>query len=223
MGGLIKRWIPFVIFILAPGLIVLSGYFIADMAPWRDMMVEWAVIIAAFAFLLGILNVLRVHGRQIQRQRDGWFYSLILIFAMLVAWIPPATQSLTLDFLNIPVPAQIESTIDATSQWIFRYVISPLGSSLAALIVFTLALAAFRMLRTRPNAWTVLFLGVVIVVLLGGAPFMLELAWLTGVRSWIVNVWSMAGIRGLLLGVALGVIVTALRIFIASEQPYSES
>jgi hypothetical protein len=223
MGGLIKRWIPFVLFILTPGLIVLSGYFITDMAPLRDIMIEWAVIVAAFAFLLGILNVLSVHGRRIRRQRDGWFYSLILISAMLLAWIPPAAQSLTLDFLNIPVPAQVESTIGATSRWIYHYIISPLGSSLAALIVFTLALSAFRMLRIRPSAWTILFLGVVIIVLIGGAPFIVELGWLTGIRSWIVNVWSMAGIRGLLLGVALGVVVTALRIFTGSEQPYSES
>ncbi|HDQ70641.1 MAG TPA: hypothetical protein ENN19_00920 [Chloroflexi bacterium] len=196
---------------------------IAPLTELRDMMVEWAVIISAFAFLLGLLNVLQVHGRHIRRRRSGWFYSLILVLAMLLTWIPPAFQSLGLDFLGIPVSSEAQAMLATTSQWIFDYVITPLGASLAALLAFTLVLAALRIFRARLNAWAVIFLVTVVVVLLGSIPFTTGLEWLTGIRSWIIDVLSTAGIRGLLLGVALGVIVTALRVFIVSEQPYSES
>ena len=89
-------------------------------------------------------------------------------------------------------------------------------------MVFTLALAAFRLLRARPSPATVLFLAIVAIVLLGTTPFV-GLEQLADVRDWIVNVPGMAGMRGLLLGVALGTVITALRVFLTIDQPYSES
>ena len=67
-----------------------------------------------------------------------------------------------------------------------------------------------------------LFLAVVAVVLLGSTP-LVGLEWLADVRDWIVNVPGMAGMRGLLLGVALGTVITAIRVFLTVERPYSES
>jgi hypothetical protein len=175
---------------------------------WRDVLVEWAVIVAAFAFLLGIFNILRVHGGRIGHRRQGWPYSLVLLLVMVVAWIPP--------LLPVGIPGQ--ETLDRA---VFDYVISPVGASLAALVVFTLALAAFRLLRVRRGAGAVLFLLTVAVVLLGSVPF-IGLEWLAGIRDWIINVPGMAGMRGLLLGVALGTVITALRVLVASERPHSE-
>jgi len=215
MSSLIKKWIPLLIATIT-GLIVLFGYLFPGrlliyyrgrVTEWRDVLVEWAVIVAAFAFLLGMFNILRVHGGQILRRRQGWPYSLVLLFAMLVAWVPPI----------LPSSVPIQETLDHA---IFDYVISPLGASLAALVVFTLALAAFRLLRARRSAGAVLFLLVVAVVLLGSVPFT-GMEWLADIRDWIVNVPGMAGMRGLLLGVALGVVITGLRVLVGSERPYS--
>lgn len=218
MGKLVKRWIPGLLFATLPGLIVLFGhlfpnrlltYYQGRVVEWRDVLVEWAVIVAAFAFLLGMFNVLRVHGERVGRRRKGWFYSLVLLLAMLVAWIPP--------LLPAGTPVQ-----DVANRAVFDSVISPVGAALAALVVFTLALAALRLLRVRRSAGAVFFLLIVVVVLLGSTP-LTGLEWLADVRDWIVNVPGMAGMRGLLLGVALGTVVTALRVLLASDQPYSES
>jgi membrane-bound metal-dependent hydrolase YbcI (DUF457 family) len=105
---------------------------------------------------------------------------------------------------------------------VFDYVIAPLGAALAALVVFTLVLAAFRLLRVRRSAGVVLFLLVVVIVLLGSTP-LVGLEWLADLRDWIVNVPGMAGMRGLLLGVALGTVITALRVLLTSERPHTES
>lgn len=211
MGSLVKRWIPFIFFVLLPGVVVLAGY-LAPMSQilvgFRDYLVEWAVIVAAFAFLLGMFNILRVHGGKVLRRRQGWFYSLVLLLAMLIAIIPPILPS------DTPIQNRLNRIV-------FDYVISPLGASLAALVVFTLTLAAFRLLRTQRSFGAVFFLLLVAVILLGNSPFV-GLEWLTGIRDWIITVPGMAGMRGLLLGVALGTVVTALRVFIASERPYSE-
>lgn len=217
MSKLVKQWIPSLLFATIPGLVVLLGYLFPGrlliqyrgrVVEWRDVLVEWAVIVAAFAFLLGIFNILRVHGGRIGHRYQGWPYSLVLLLVMVVAWIPP--------LLPVGIPGQ--ETLDRA---VFDYVISPVGASLAALVVFTLALAAFRLLRVRRGAGAVLFLLTVAVVLLGSVPF-IGLEWLAGFRDWIINVPGMAGMRGLLLGVALGTVITALRVLVVSERPHSE-
>ena len=217
MSKLVKQWIPSLLFATIPGLVVLLGYLFPGrlliqyrgrVVEWRDVLVEWAVIVAAFAFLLGIFNILRVHGGRIGHRRQGWPYSLVLLLVLVVAWIPP--------LLPGGIPGQ--ETLDRA---VFDYVISPVGASLAALVVFTLALAAFRLLRVRRGAGAVLFLLTVVVVLLGSVPF-IGLEWLAGIRDWIINVPGMAGMRGLLLGVALGTVITALRVLVVSERPHSE-
>ena len=206
MGRLIKQWFP-VLIATVTGLVVLAGYLIPSpsLIFYRDRLVEWAVIVAAFAFILGLFNILRVHGERAFRLRQGWPYSLVLLLAALVAWVPPV----------------LYGPSDTLTQQMLDYVISPLGASLAALLVFTLALAAFRLLRARRSVEVVLFILIVAVVLLGNAPF-IGLEWLADVRDWIINVPGMAGVRGLLLGVALGTVITALRVFVAIDRPHSE-
>nr|HID15101.1 hypothetical protein [Anaerolineae bacterium] len=206
MSRLIKRWIPILIATIT-GLVVLAGYLVPSPLStyYRDVLVEWAVIVAAFAFILGLFNILRVHGARLVRLRQGWPYSLVLLLVALVAWLPP--------LLYGPSGTPTQQMLD--------YVIGPLGASLAALVVFTLALAAFRLLRVRRSVGAVFFVLIVAAILLGSAPFT-GLEWLAGIRDWIVNVPGMAGMRGLLLGVALGTVITALRLFVASDRPHSE-
>jgi len=211
MSSLIKRWLPFLLFTMLPGFVVLLGYLIPAPALtyFRDRLVEGAVIVAAFAFLLGTFNILHVHGGKVLHRRRDWYCSLVLLLAMLVAVVPPI----------LPPGSTIQRDLDHV---VYGYVISPLGASLAALVVFTLALAAFRLMRTRRSAGAMFFLLVVAIVLLGSAPFV-GFEWLASFRDWIVNVPGMAGMRGLLLGVALGIVMTALRVFLAIERPYGES
>jgi len=206
MGRLIKQWFP-VLIATVTGLVVLAGYLVPSppLIFYRDRLVEWAVIVAAFAFILGLFNILRVHGGRAIRLRQGWPYSLVLLLAALVAWVPPV----------------LYGPSGTLTQQMLDYVISPLGASLAALLVFTLALAAFRLLRARRSVEVVLFILIVAVVLLGNAPF-IGLERLADVRDWIINVPGMAGVRGLLLGVALGTVITALRVFVAIDRPHSE-
>jgi hypothetical protein len=217
MSKLVKRWIPSLLFATLPGLVVLFGYLFPGrllihyrgrVMEWRDVLVEWAVIVAGFALLLGLFNVLRVHGERIGRRQRGWPYSLVLLLAMMVAWVPPVLSP------DNPMQKMLDRTV-------FDYVISPLGASLAALVVFALSLAAFRLLRARRSVGAVFFLLVVALALLGSVPFT-GLEWLADIRDWIINVPGMAGMRGLLLGVAVGTVITALRVFLTSERPHSE-
>ena len=219
MSSIVKKWIPILIAIVT-GLVVLSGYLFPNrllfyyrghVTEWRDVLVEWAVIVASFAIILGASNILRVHGRRILRRRHGWFYSLVLLFATMAAIVPPL----------LPPDHPIQGAYDL-NQALMKFVIGPLGASLGALLVFTLTLAAFRLLRTRRSVGAACFVAIVVALLLGSTP-LIGLEPLADIRDWIIKVPGMAGMRGLLLGVALGTILTALRVLMAGERPYSES
>lgn len=207
MSRIVKHWVPILV-ASATGVLVLLGYLfpaVTVLARCRETLIEWAVIVAAFALVLGLLNILRVHGGRVVRWQQGSGHSLLLLIAALVAW----------------VPALLYEPSSPINQKLLEYIIGPLGASLAGLMAFTLGLAAFRLLRVRRSVDALIFMLVVMVTLLGSAP-LVGLGWLFEIRAWIVNVPGMAGTRGLLLGVAIGTVITALRVILASDRPHSE-
>jgi len=206
MERVVRKWIPVSIAVVT-GLLTLAGYLFPRTlwGSYRDQLVEWGVIVGGFALILGLLNVISVHSKRVFNLGKGWVYSLVLLVAALVSWMPPVTQG----------PSR-----GATRQ-IFDIIIAPVGASLAALLVFTLTLATFRLLRDRRSPWSLLFIVVVGLTLLGSTPVR-GLEWLSDVRGWLIRVPGMAGVRGLLLGVALGILVTGLRVLLTRDFPYSE-
>jgi hypothetical protein len=211
MSHLVRQWIPFLISILVATIVLLGYMFPNALAfnyrgqrtPVQHILAEWAVIVSSFALLLGLWNIGRVHVGKAFRQRK--IDSLIFVFSAL------ATLLLWLAVTFSPDQG-VAGVAEGAVQGIFDYVISPIGASLAALVVVALALAAFRLLRARRNAWAIVFGLVVIATLLTTIPLAgLGTGLFSSVRHWIVNVFGMAGMRGLLLGVVLGTVITALR------------
>lgn len=187
------------------GIIVLADFFFAQ--PLLDLLGialrEWAIILTAFAMLLGIFNILSVHVRRIiKRDESGTGYSVIvLISAALVGMI---------GFLaGLPSPAMM---------WIFENIYSPVQSALFALLAFFLATAAYRALRAR-SVETLLMLAAALIVFIGQTPL---LNLLSDAKDWILRVPAEAGVRGILIGVALGTIATGLRLLVGLDRPYSE-
>lgn len=214
MSRLIKVWIPTAIAVIA-GAAALIGY-VVPAARWLTAsLTEWAVIVAAFALMAGIVNVLHVHVGRLAHAKRGSLYSVVLLLAAAASFAP---------FVLEMVPVRGLESVQTSSSWVFKYVIRPTAASLGAVLAFTLALAGFRLLRGRANAQTALFAAIAAVVLLGSSPLVLvdELP-LSSVREWLVGVLALAGTRGLLLGVAIGTMVTGLRILMGADRPHSES
>lgn len=206
MRRVTKKWVPIFVAITS-GLLTLAGYLLPRtvLSVYRDRLVEWAIIVAAFALILGLFNVLRVHGERVLRPGETRPYSLVLIVVALVSWIPPL----------------LYGTSHMATQAMLEYVIRPLGGAVAALVVFTLTLSAVRLLRHRRTPLSVLFLVVVVLTLIGTAPIR-GMGYVSDIRDWLIQVPGMAGMRGLLLGVALGTVVTGVRVLLGSDRPHSE-
>jgi len=204
--SLVRKWLSIVV-ASATGILVLLGSLWRThlaLAEIRNTLVDWAVIVAGFAFILGVLNVLRVHGGRVVHLKKGWVYSSVLLAAATAAAIATTLQG----------PS------GNVTQAMFSTVITPVGASLAALVLFALVIAAFRMLRVRRDASSVLFAAVVVVALLGTTPLIGWSGLVHPSRDWAVNVFGMAGMRGLFLGVALGTVITALRALLLGDWPH---
>ncbi len=192
----------------ASGAIVLMGYFL-DLYWLQDlrlMFVDWAVILAAVALLVGVLNLARVHWNRVRASQKGSFHSLVLIVSLL------ATLVIVIVFGGPTTP---------WSMWIYNHILIPVEASLLALLAVILIYAFARMFHRGVTFPMLIFAGVVVIVLIGSFSLPgLELPVLRELRAWLTQVWALGGVRGILLGVALGTIATGLRILLGSDRPY---
>ncbi len=193
---------------ISTGLLVLLGYFLplGSLAGLRVAIVQWAVILAGAAVFIGVLNLLSVHYKKIRAKEKNSIYSLLLIASLL----------LTLLFGMISGPNS------PTMLNIFSMIILPVEASLMAVMAVTLIYASIRLLRKRNDLMSIIFLFVAVLVMLGSAPlpfFQLPL-FSSLIRPYLVNIFATSGARGILIGVALGTLLTGLRVLMGADRPY---
>jgi hypothetical protein len=173
------------------------------------LLVSWVAIVIAFALFLGFANVISVHWNRIRAQKSGAVYSGVLLFSLAITLI---------------VGFYFGGPNSYESQFIFNFILQPLEATFFALLALFIASAAFRTFRIRiRNPETIFFVLFAVIVLLGQVPLGIYL-WseFPVIKDWILNVPTLAGIRGILLGVALGTIATGLRILIGADRSYTD-
>jgi hypothetical protein len=168
-------------------------------------LVSWAAILTAFALFLGFANVVSVHWSRLRTQKPGAIYSVVLLVSLF------GTLGLGLG-----------GPLSANSQFIFNYILQPLEATFFALLALFIATAAFRAFRVR-SLESFFFVLFAVIVLLGQVPVSIYL-WpeFPVIKDWVLNVPTLAGVRGILLGVSLGVIATGLRVLMGADRPYSD-
>ena len=204
-----KRILPVAIAIAA-GLIVLVDFFVYNphLHALQQILVDWALILTAFALILGLFNVLAVHFKRIKDRQQRWRYSPFLIVALVVV--------LVFGLLDFRGP---EGNV---VRGIFWNLIFPVQATIASLLAFYVASAAYRAFRAR-SLESAVVLAVGVIVLLGQVPVGVYL-WdrLPTIKAWILEVPTTAGARGIILGVALGTVATGLRVLLGIDRPYTE-
>lgn len=207
-GTLLRRQLIPVSLAIAVGLVVLLGQFISNATLDNIIaaLVGWGAIVAAFALLLGLANLILFHTKRIVKRDAQMLYSILILASAAGVFL-----------LVLP-----SGGTGAASRWVMRYIYQPLEASFLALLVFFIATAVYRALRVR--TWEMaLFAISAVIVLIGSAPFMQVISPLfPALSEWVVNVPALAGQRGILLGVALGIIATGLRLLTGIDRPYSE-
>lgn len=191
------------------GVIILLGALLpfGQLAAIRVVLLQWALILAAVALVVGVFNLLRVHYGRVSAREKGTLYSALLIVFMLI------TVALGL-FLG---------PTDPTVMLLFNAIQVPVEASLTAVLAVTLLYASVRLLRWRTDLVAVIFIVTAVVILLGTAPlpFIGTIPVLGDViRPFVAQVLAAGGARGILIGVALGTLTTGLRILFGADRPY---
>jgi len=194
-------------FAIAAGLFVLSGYFfpVDQLIQLRVRLIDWAIIIAAMAVLIGIYNLIAVQMEKIRARQKGGTYGALLVVSLIVTF--------GLGLILGPENPYMRLTVDA--------IIVPVEASLMAILAVTLIYASIRLLRRRVDVTSVLFLVVAVIFLIAIVPT--PFGGLTPIQDFILQVagmFSRGGARGLLIGIALGTLLTGLRVLFGIDRPY---
>lgn len=203
MMEIYRRTVP-VALAIALGLLTLVGLLFVPVV--GNTLASWAAFLAAVALLLGVINLLGVHAR---RMTQGNFYSAALVLSMLVVF-------------GLAISDLLGFTEDGVGT-VFEFVQAPLDMAMASLLAFFLLFAAFRMLQRQRTVWAALFIGTVLILLLASTALPSALAAIIDPLGRLIgDIFVTAGMRGILIGVALGVIVVALRLLTGVERPYDK-
>jgi hypothetical protein len=193
-------------FAIAAGVIVLLGYFfqIPQLELLRLRLTDWAIIIASMAVLIGIANLAFVQLEKIRTRQKGSLYGTLLVLSLI------ATFGLGLVFG--PDHQLMRLAVDA--------IIIPVEASLMAILAVTLIYASIRLFRRRVDIVTVLFLLTAVLFLLASMPTPFGALPGSQIITQFAGILSQGGARGLLIGIALGTLLTGLRVLFGIDRPY---
>jgi len=208
-----RREIPLIITFICGATMVVQ--FFIPHAPFSGLKAYFQhsyMVIAAFAMILGIGNLLKLHAKKVRDKRPKWGYSIVLMAGLVV----------------IAVPGFFFGGIkqDTVFDFIFQNALVPMQSTMFALLAFFVASASYRAFRAR-TVDAALLLTAGFLVMLGRVPIGDSLTWfmpdgfrMSDLANWIMAVPNTAGQRAIMMGAGLGIVATSLRVILGIERSY---
>src|SRR5215216_7550947 len=191
---------------ISAGIIVLLGYFVSiDPLPeLRILLTDWAILIAAMAVLVGIFNLVAVQMEKIRTRQKGAVYGALLVLSLIITFGFGLLLGPDHPFMRVVVDA----------------VIVPVEAALMAILAVTLIYASIRLFRRRIDVMSVLFLVAAVLFLIAIMPTPVGPLPGDQILQQFLGMLSRGGARGLLLGIALGTLLTGLRVIFGVDRPY---
>jgi hypothetical protein len=193
---------------ISTGILVLASMFLHPLLDGLlTILLRLAVILAGAAILIGIANLVSMHWMRVRRKEKKSVYSFVVISAFLI--------TLLAGILVGPNSPDFDFVITG-----LQY---PIEASLMGLTAVSLAFASISLIRRkRRSLFVYLFLGSALFFILisigvfegSNQPF------IKATGDFIENL-PIGGIRGLLIGVALGSLITGIRIITGVDRPYA--
>ncbi len=210
-----RREIPILITAIA-GVVFVVQYFIPH-SPFNHLdgwFSDWFSIVQACAIVLGSLNLLMISGQKIAGRKEGWGYAVVIILSFFLITI-------------IGFAGGEEFRDSGTGfDWLYNFTYVPLSSTMYAILAFFVASASYRAFRAR-NAEATLLLLAAFFVMLGRVPigdlvtmWMPEGFRMSNLATWIMDFPQTAGQRAIMIGIALGLVSTSLRVILGIERSH---
>ena len=225
-----KRNVPLLITALG-GFILIISYFIPATQGWGEVAAIWFDILASIAFILGGANLLKIHLKKISDKSVGWAYSAITLAAFLITLfvglgkVGVNPNSLYPEYGLSGHYREIGSPF----WWLYEYAFKPLTATMFAMLAFYISSAAFRAFRAK-NIEAILLLGTAFIILLGRTFAGVYLTawlpdWMSGLKIenltvFIMSVFNTAGNRAIMIGIALGIASTSLKVLLGVDRSY---
>ena len=201
-----RLFLPLVVTFIC-GIVMILHFFIPHrpISSIGDGLTDWYMIVASAAIFLGAANLVQVHIHRINTKARNWQYSpvvLIGFLAMMAAGLVWGVEE------NLPF------------DYMFQTMVVPMGATMFSLLAFFVASAAFRAFRAS-NWRATLLLASAFIVMLGRVPIG-GMIWkqIPVISEWMMQVPNMAGQRAVMIGAALGVVATSLRMIFGIERSY---
>ena len=198
------------------GVVFVVSYFIPH-SPFNRMnswFSDWFSIVQACAIILGALNLMVLSAQKVIKHKEGWVFALVIIASFLLITI--AGFSAWTGFRES----------GTGFDWLYRFVYIPLSATMFAILGFFVASASYRAFRAR-NLEATLLLIVAVLVMLGRVPvgdiftsFLPEGYRMSDVATWVMNYPQTAGQRAIMIGIALGLTSTSLRVILGVERSH---
>lgn len=213
-----KRRFPLLL-VLIFGILGIIPYYIPH-ATYQNfdngMRNDFLRILSAFAIILGLVSLLRVHQDKIKRKRENWPYSYVLIISFVMSSIIGLFGGVEGELF---LPTRIAG-LQFDIQTLYLNVIVPLGSTMFALLAFFMASAAYRAFRAR-SLESSLLLSAAFIIMIGVLPLADKISiHLPAFAQWIMDIPNVAAKRGITFGIALGAIATSLKIILGIERSW---
>jgi hypothetical protein len=208
----VKRTLPLIITFFV-GIVMVGEFFIPHYGyrMLTDEFLQWGLVLAAAAYLLGIVNLIQVNIPKITQRKPDWFYKLVMLLSLAI--------TLAIGFIG----GQDRQVEGAAYRWVYSSVFTPLSATMFSLLAFYIASAAFRAFRAR-NLDAGLLLGAAMLVMLARVPIGENLPYigegLGHLMNWIMDVPNTAARRSIFIGGALGAIATGLRVILGLERSH---
>jgi hypothetical protein len=190
----------------AVGVIILAAYFIVSkpLSALSSEIMSWGVIMSAFALCLASVNLVRKHVTQIARRDQLAPFSLALLIA----------------FFGITIAGLFRGSNSAEFTFFYKGILEPVSSSLYGMLAFYLLSAAFRTFRARSLEATFLLVSAVLVML--GRATIGSLIWegFPGLAEWFLGTPNAAADRGVIIGAALGLLSSGVRLMLGIDRAY---
>lgn len=205
---MLRRQLPLALCFIA-GVFMAVQYFIphSSVQDFYQRLLDWLMTLLAFAFLLGTVSLVKVHYHKLRNRADDRGFSLVVFFGLALTL---GTGFIHPEHINPGSPFDV----------VFQNIQIPIEATMFSLLAFYIASAAFRAFRARTLEATLLLVAAVIVML-GRVPIgdMIHDG-IPAATQWILNVPNLAAKRGIMIGVGLGMMATALKIMLGIERAW---
>ena len=187
---------------IVTGITMLATY-IWPMPGIQVTLLNWVTIMAAAALVIGVFNLLNVHGKRVIEGKNI-VNSTALVIALIATFL--------IKFVDQAV---------LPAEWLLSYLIVPIESALMGVLVVSLTYAAVRLITKRPDLYSGIFITTVLFSLAASTSLGLSIPLIGNtIKPFVTHVLASAGARGIIIGVALGTITTGLRILMGADRPY---